>query len=128
MKKIVLICTLSTAIFANNFYYEFDKKVELQNTIKAESFTSNNDIQEYTTTNGEVVKFRNEILVQCKDTFYCEDDFEELNLSNRTKISENFYLIKLDENQNIFELCQKLYEKEDIKSAHPNYIKSRSKK
>ena len=49
-------------------------------------------------------------------------------LSNRTKLSEDFYLIKLDQDQDIFELCQELYNLEDVKSAHPNFIKSRFKK
>ena len=113
---------------ADNFYYEFDKKVELKNVIKSDSLSSNDEIQEYVTTSGEAVKFKNEILVQCEKDKYCEDDFESLNLSNRTKLSEDFYLIKLDQDQDIFELCQELYNLEDVKSAHPNFIKSRFKK
>ena len=128
MKYLLLCCFLTNLLLADNFYYEFDKKVELKNVIKSDSLSSNDEIQEYVTTSGEAVKFKNEILVQCEKDKYCEDDFESLNLSNRTKLSEDFYLIKLDQDQNIFELCQELYNLEDIKSAHPNFIKSRFKK
>ena len=128
MKYLLLCCFLINLLLADNFYYEFDKKVELKNVIKSDSLSSNDEIQEYVTTSGEAVKFKNEILVQCEKDKYCEDDFESLNLSNRTKLSEDFYLIKLDQDQNIFELCQELYNLEDIKSAHPNFIKSRFKK
>ena len=128
MKYLLLCCCLTNLLLADNFYYEFDKKVELKNVIKSDSLSSNDEIQEYVTTSGEAVKFKNEILVQCEKDKYCEDDFESLNLSNRTKLSEDFYLIKLDQDQNIFELCQELYNLEDIKSAHPNFIKSRFKK
>lgn len=128
MKYLLLCCCLTNLLLADNFYYEFDKKVELKNVIKSDSLSSNDEIQEYVTTSGEAVKFKNEILVQCEKDKYCEDDFESLNLSNRTKLSEDFYLIKLDLDQNIFELCQELYNLEDIKSAHPNFIKSRFKK
>lgn len=128
MKYLLLCCFLTNLLLADNFYYEFDKKVELKNVIKSDSLSSNDEIQEYVTTSGEAVKFKNEILVQCEKDKYCEDDFESLNLSNRTKLSEDFYLIKLDLDQNIFELCQELYNLEDIKSAHPNFIKSRFKK
>ena len=128
MRYLLLCCFLTNLLLADNFYYEFDKKVELKNVIKSDSLSSNDEIQEYVTTSGEAVKFKNEILVQCEKDKYCEDDFESLNLSNRTKLSEDFYLIKLDLDQNIFELCQELYNLEDIKSAHPNFIKSRFKK
>ena len=128
MKYLLLCCCLTNLLLADNFYYEFDKKVELKNVIKSDSLSSNDEIQEYVTTSGEAVKFKNEILVQCEKDKYCEDDFESLNLSNRTKLSEDFYLIKLDLDQNIFELCQELYNLKDIKSAHPNFIKSRFKK
>ena len=125
---LLLCCFLTNLLLADNFYYEFDKKVELKNVIKSDSLSSNDEIQEYVTTSGEAVKFKNEILVQCEKDKYCEDDFESLNLSNRTKLSEDFYLIKLDQDQDIFELCQELYNLEDVKSAHPNFIKSRFKK
>jgi hypothetical protein len=128
MKYLIFCCFLINGLIADNFYYEFGKKVELKNIIKSDSLTSNDEIQEYTTVGGEAVKFKNEILVQCEKDKYCEDDFENLNLINRTKLSEDFYLIKIDKNQNIFELCQKLYNLEDIKSAHPNFIKNRFKK
>ena len=128
MKYLLLCCCLTNLLLADNFYYEFDKKVELKNVIKSDSLSSNDEIQEYVTTSGEAVKFKNEILVQCEKDKYCEDDFESLNLSNRTKLSEDFYLIKLDLDQNIFELCQELYNLKDIKSAHPNFIKSKFKK
>ena len=128
MRYLLLCCFLTNLLLADNFYYEFDKKVELKNVIKSDSLSSNDEIQEYVTTSGVAVKFKNEILVQCEKDKYCEDDFESLNLSNRTKLSEDFYLIKLDLDQNIFELCQELYNLKDIKSAHPNFIKSRFKK
>ena len=128
MSYLLLCCFLTNLLLADNFYYEFDKKVELKNVIKSDSLSSNDEIQEYVTTSGEAVKFKNEILVQCEKDKYCEDDFESLNLSNRTKLSEDFYLIKLDQDQDIFELCQELYNLEDVKSAHPNFIKSRFKK
>lgn len=128
MKYILIYSFLLNVLFADNFYYEFDKKVELKNAVKNNSSVSNDDIQEYLSTSGQVIKFKNEILVQCEKDIYCEDDFENLNLSNRTKLSEGFYLIKLDSTQNIFELCQELYNLEDIKSAHPNFIKDRFKR
>lgn len=120
---------LGSSLFANNFYYEFDKKVELTPQASTKSLNSTQDnIMQYKTTDGKTMKFRNEILVQCKDNAYCEDDFSDLSLDNYKKIGSTNFLIKLNSTQDIFEYCQKLYEKDDIKSAHPNYIRSIIKK
>ena len=123
MRYLLILLLSLTFLSANKFYYEDNKKVEIiTNETKLRSLNqSYDDVQEYTTTEGKTVKFRNEILVQCKPNSYCEDDFEDLNLINYKKLNSSIYLIILDNNQDIFLYCQKLYEKTDIKSAHPNY-------
>ena len=127
MKYLLLCCFLINGLSAGNFYYEFDKKVEMQSKIETKSLNETNktydDIQEYTTTDNKKVKFKNEILVKCTNNSYCLDDFEDLNLTNYKEIGTNTYLIKLDEKQDIFLYCKNLYEKNDIESAHPNYIR-----
>lgn len=128
--KYFLIFIMNLAfVYANNFYYEFGKKVELQENKESRSLNKQNNInqiREYTTKDGKKVMFKeNEILVQCNKDSYCEDDFLDLELTNVKKISDSFYLIKLNKNQDIFEKSQKLFKKENIKSAHPNYIISR---
>lgn len=130
MKYIAFIFLfLTTFLNANNFYYEFGKKVELQPKINSKSINSTaSEIMQYKTIDGKTMKFRNEILVQCEDNAYCEDDFSDLSLDNYKKIGPSNFLIKLNGTQDIFEYCQKLYEKDDIKSAHPNYIRSIIKK
>ena len=52
MKYLLLCCFLINLLLADNFYYEFDKKVELKNVIKSDSLSSNDEIQEYVTTSG----------------------------------------------------------------------------
>jgi transcriptional/translational regulatory protein YebC/TACO1 len=124
MKYLFIFILSLTFSYANKFYYEFDKKVEIKTNTTTKSLNQTyDDIQEYTTTDGKTVKFKNQILVQCKKNSYCEDDFENLNLTNYKNIGNNTYVIKLDNTQDIFSFCQKLYDKEDIKSAHPNYIR-----
>lgn len=127
--RIFLIVTILVAeLFASNFYYEFGEKVELipNPTIKSSNSVqteNSKDILEYTTTTGKIVKFKNEIIVKCDKSAYCEDDFSDLSLTNYKKIYDNIYLLKLDSSDDIFTLCQKLYEKTDIVSAHPNYVR-----
>ena len=127
MKYLLILISLNFSLLANSFYFEFDKKVEIVPKISTKAL-NNGEIQEYTTTEGKTIKFKNEILVECNENSDCTDDFQELNIESFNKISHRFFLIKLNSNQDIFEYCQKLYNKEDIKSAHPNYLKERKKR
>lgn len=127
MKYLLILISLNFSLLANSFYFEFDKKVEIVPKISTKTL-NNDEIQEYTTTEGKTIKFKNEILVECNENSDCTDDFQELNIESFNKISHRFFLIKLNSKQDIFEYCQKLYNKEDIKSAHPNYLKERKKR
>ncbi|MGP2657845.1 hypothetical protein ACOJTA_12480 [Malaciobacter sp. WC5094] len=131
MKKnifIALVTLISSNLLANDFYYEFDKKVELIKPLESESLSVNKQnensekIHTYKTTNGNTVQFKDELIVQCHKEAYCEDDFSDLNITNYKKISKRFFLIKVEDTQNIFTLAQELHKKEDIKSATPNKL------
>lgn len=124
MKTIILILFLFfTNLYANKFYYEYDKKVEIEeNTTKKRSLS---DVSEYQTKDGKTVKFKNEIIVQCEKNTNCEDKFSSLGIENFSKLSKDFFLVFVQKNQDIFNLSQKLYEEDSIKAAHPNFIKER---
>jgi len=132
MKMFFLTLLATSSLFANKFYYEFGKKVEIENSISTQqslsttdSTTNHNQINQYTTKDGKKIKFKNEILVQCKKNAYCEDDFADLSLANYKKIGSTYFLIKTSNNDDIFLIMQQLDAKDDIKSAHPNYIINR---
>lgn len=125
MKKIFFLVLSLNFLYADKYYYEFNKKVEVE---EIQINNSENDIKEYSTKDGRIVRFKNEILVQCKENADCQDEFEELSLDNIEQIDSIFFLIKLDVTQDIFEYCEKLYQKSDIESAHPNFINKRTKR
>ena len=128
MKYISLLALLFSSSIANDFYYEFGKKVEMKPKLQAQSVQTQKDVLEYETTEGKTVKFKNEILVQCKKNAYCEDDFSDLTITNYEEIASGFFLIKVENSQNIFTLSQQLHAKDDIESAHPNYVRTRVKR
>ncbi len=125
MKNLFFLILSLNFLYANNFYYEFDKKIEVTEIKESSDLEG---VKEYLTNDGRTVKFANEILVQCKQNAYCNDDFEDLTLTNIEQIDSTFFLIKLDDSQNIFEYCEKLHQKDDIQSAHPNFINQRKKR
>lgn len=130
MKKALFITTLfsfSSFLLANDFYYEFDKKIYIKDKIINKEFSSTkNDtsIQEYTTTDGKTIKFRNEIVAQCNN-ITCKKDIENLGVEKVIEISKGFYFIKLDKNKNIFEYSRLIQELDSVNIAHPNFIKER---
>ena len=128
MRNLLILLLLTNILFAEKFYYEFGKKVYVEEVVKPESKSLNNEntqIKEYLSTDGKTVKFKNEIIVQCEKDRNCEDDFITLDIKNFYKISKYFYHIKLDSNQHIFEFSQKIQELDSVKIAHPNFIKQR---
>jgi hypothetical protein len=128
MKYILLFLLLTNLLFAEKFYYEFGKKVYVEEVINTQSKslnTNEEEIKEYKTNNGKTVKFKNEIIVECEKNKNCEDDFITLGIKNFSNISKYFYHIKLDSNQDIFEFSQKLKELDSVKIAHPDFIKQR---
>lgn len=127
MKYILMSLVLTNLLFGQDFYYEFGEKVYVKEVTKSQikSLNTDNEIKEYKTNDGKIVKFKNEIIVQCQKDKNCEDDFKTLNILNFYKISKYFYHIKLDSNQNIFEFSQKIKELDSVKIAHPNFIKER---
>lgn len=120
---IITIFLLLTNLYGNKFYYEYDKKIELDEVTNKSRAADG--ILEYTNKDGKTIKFRNEIIVQCEKNFVCEDTLTLLGIENYTKLSDNFFLVYVQKNQDIFELSQKLYEESSIKSAHPNFVKQR---
>ena len=131
MRKLIFstLLAFSSSLFANEFYYEFDKKIELIKPIESKTYSTNSQeqnssekIHTYQTTNGKTVKFKNELIVQCHKEAYCQDDFSDLNITNYKEISKRFFLIKVEDSQDIFTLAQKLHNKKDIKSATPNKL------
>ena len=127
MKFILLFTVLFSSLFSSDFFYEFGKKVEMKPNLKTQS-TSENSILEYETTKGKVVRFKNEIMVVCQKNAYCEDDFSDLSISNYEEIASGYFLVQVESSQNIFVLAQQLHLKDDIKTAHPNYIQNRVKR
>ena len=124
---LTLLCT-SSILFSSDFYYEYGKKVEVNKLANTKALSSNDKMNTYSTNTGKTIKFRNEIIVRCKKNSICNDELEEAGLTNYIQRSSTYFFIKLDNNVDIFSIMQELDEKEDILSAHPNYIVNKVKR
>lgn len=129
MKSLILNLFIVCSLFAtNDFYYESGKKIELKPQLSQQNLNTQNEILQYETTDGKTLKFKNELLVQCKKNAYCEDDFSDLVITDYEELATGYFLIKINSDQNIFNIAQQLYLKDDIETAHPNYVKNKMKR
>ena len=126
MNKINLLILLSLSLYSSDYYFEYGKKVELT---KVKDYRSEGvgGVDYYTTVHGNRVGITNELIVKCEQS-NCTDTLKKYNLTNITSLSDSLFLVKLVNNENIFELSRKLYLDENIKFANPNFTKTRKKR
>jgi len=120
--RFFLIFCLGVSLFGSDFYYEFGKKVELTPVKSIRDMDCCDGIYRYKTKSGKEVKFKNEIITKIKDGVDVTKFFDSFGITNFSKLTKNTYLIKLDDNNKLFTLSQKLYESGKTVYATPNKI------
>ncbi len=124
MKYILSLITLLTLnACANDYFYEYGKKVELTpvNTPSTRSLNSSN-IKYYKTKDGRKIGIKNEIIVKLKKGVDPKGFFLKYNIKNTEHLGSTTYLLKLSASQNIFTLSQEMYKDSDTVYAVPNKI------
>lgn len=134
MKILMLILIFAGVMSAESSYYEYGKKVTMTKvpstaiTTKSLKSINDNNITYYKNSRGKTVGVKNEIIVKCESEDACLKLFSDYNLTNTKKLASRFYLVTVPQNQELFDLSTKLYEEEDVKMAHPNFVKERFKR
>jgi len=125
MNKIILVLLFSLVIKADDFYYEYGKKVMI---VKSLGSRDNSGIKYYENSLGKKIGVTDEIIFQFVDGNSSMDILKKYNITKIDKLSDKLYLIKVPKKQDIFELSQRLYEEKSIEFAHPNFIKERKRR
>ena len=125
MNKIIAILLLGLVVNADDFYYEYGKKVMI---VKSLDSRDNSGIKYYKNSLDKKIGVTDEIIFQFIDNNSSIDILKKYNIDKIDKLSDRLYLIKVPKGQNIFELSQKLYEENSIEFAHPNFIKERKRR
>jgi len=127
--KIILLIFLGifSISYASESYYENGKLVELQNTYSSRSF-NDSSIKYYKTAAGKKVGITDQLLVQCKKSVNCPNLLDTFNLSNYSKLSDDIFIVKIENRDNIFSVSRALFESGMVEFAHPNFIKARKKR
>lgn len=125
LKIFLLIMFFTLTLFADDvYYYEYGKKVQL--TKLKENRSSN--VVYYENSAGQKIGVKNQVLVKCESNDKCKKIFDKYNLTEIENLTSSIVLIKLKQNEDPFELSQKLYLEDGISIAHPNFVKKRHKR
>lgn len=132
MKNKIMISFLGLSLlgYANEFYYEKGKKVELTEiTSDAHQKVQNTEaIRYYKTERGQTVGVTQDILVECKEGVECRKVLSEYEMLEVRSLTDSIYIVTIAKDQNVFVMSQKLYENSNVKMAHPNFIKEKKRR
>ncbi|MEA2049395.1 MAG: hypothetical protein U9O56_01485 [Campylobacterota bacterium] len=126
MLKITLLLFLSIYAISSEYYYNNGKKVILEKVTQLRSI--NNDIEYYQTNDGVRLGVSRDILVQCNFDVDCEKILSDFSFDNITMVTNTIFKVTINENQNLFEQSNLLYENKNIKFAHPNFSRTQIKR
>ena len=134
MNIIGLISTFLLVSFlnANNtFYYENNKKVyltKINTDIKNTKIRTarHNNISYYKTSTNNYLGVKDRILIKTKKNI--NSIIQKYSCTLIRSITSRIYLIKIDNNSDIFDIANKLYEDNDVIYAHPNFIRKIQKR
>ncbi len=124
MKNILfLTIVLTLNACANDYFYEYGKKVELTPINNPSTRSINNsNIKYYKTKDGRKIGIKNEIIVKLKKDIDPKAFFLKYNITNSEHLGSTTYLLKLSPSQNVFTLSQEMYNDNDTIYAVPNKI------
>ena len=124
----ILFVSVVSLLAGDTFYYSKSKKVYLS-PVEASSSSMKSSlrvpqgINYYKTQNDSVVGVSNKLIVK----FISKENFDEIvktfNLTFVKEIYKDTYLFELKDNTNTLDIANELYNLEDIKYAHPNFIR-----
>jgi hypothetical protein len=129
MKKILFFITISLSLNASNhFYYQNNKKVFLtpleisQNFQKIDS-NQTDKIHFYKTAKGQIVGISKELIVKIKEEKVLDSLVVKYQVIVKKKLAQKLYLMEIKSTEKTLDICNKLYQENNVSYAHPNFIK-----
>jgi len=123
--KYGFISLLCLSLSAESFYYEYGKKVTVK---KISDNRTNSSISYYKNSLGKKIGIKNEIIFKCMEGKECLSIVKGYNLTDISNLSNNIYIVKILNGNDIFEISQKLYLEDNIEFANPNFVKKRHRR
>ncbi len=126
-KKMILLYVIT--IFIQNisadddFYFRYGKKISLTpvNSISREI----SDVKFFKNERGVLLGVTNKIIVKLNSDDYLDKILKDYNLTLLKKLGKNLYLLSTTKSDATLHIANELYKNQNIKYAHPDFIKKR---
>ena len=120
VKKIWFMVIVVSMTQAQEFYYEFGKKVLLTPRVNIRDV---NGVRYYTKADGRKIGVKDEIILKCKDNILCKDSLKKYEFKSIQNLSSSLILVKVQDAKDTLKIAQELYNQDNIEFATPNLIK-----
>ena len=127
MFKIFFLSLFSLSCFSSDYFYNKGEKIAVTKLNEIRTLRDK-DIHYYQTSRGEKIGVSNDIILECHKNTECQNVLKDFGFLMIQNITDVIYVVTLKDKENIFEISSKLYEHKEIKYAHPNFIKTRTKR
>lgn len=121
--KILILISLFTLVFAQDYYYNGDKKIYLSpiNTVSNFSYDANATQEKtYITKKNQVLKLSNTLVIKTNNNI--DELVSKYHLVLKKVLRQNVYL--LSTTQDPLEIANTIYENESVKYAYPDFIRT----
>ena len=126
-KLLLLFLVFSLNLFGDVYYFSNGEKIVLTKISNTRVLAQDGTVY-YETEFGHKVGVRDEILVECEDGVECKKLLLSYNVKKVSSLSKKLFIVKIFDNENIFEVSQKLYNDNKIKLAHPNFMRQKKRR
>ena len=129
MKKIFLL--FSFLCFANasdNFYYQNNNKVFLtpitiNQKVQKRDLNQTDIIHFYKTDRGQTVGISKAFILKLKEEKILDKLVEKYQLTVKKRLTQKLYLMEAKSIEETLDICNRLYEENNVSYAHPDFIK-----
>jgi len=128
VKKAAVVLTLfiQLGFASDNYYYKKNEKVTL--TPNDTAFRASARVNYYINENGTVLGVSDMLLLKLKRHADLKKYLNEFNLTTHKSLGKNLYLLKSSDKNLVIDIANRLNEKDDVKYAHPDFIKKAIKR
>jgi len=123
MKKSIVFIVLIQGLFASDYYYKNNQKINL--TPLNISSRDMSYIDYYKDDKGITLGITDSLIVKLKNSKDLEHILSSFTLSLEQVLSENLYLLKVTDKSLTIDISNKLCKEEYIEYSHPDFIKKR---
>lgn len=120
--SIAFIILIQLGYGQDNYYYKNNTKVSLK--AYKSNIENTDQVNYYKNEKGILLGITDKIIIKV-DESNLEQYMQEFNLTIEKKLSTNLYLLKVSDRNKTLDIANSLNQNEDVKYAHPDFIKKR---